>query len=409
MLKLWNIFDGSVELLTAALVAAAAAVVVAFVDAGPLVAPPPPNIDDSALALAKLNPIEELGVDDGTVASVAAALAVVDDGVVIAAPSAPVTAVEVTGLGVISDPVCICAEFEFPRANENEPMELGLLVDCGAADGALFSLLSLVDLFELSCMPRSNLNVVDEAVGANGSVVVVVKRVDFVADCTFGVDGCAVTGVTIVGFVAAFVPGVAAGFNIGVLFVAVGVSNNGIFPVAAGVDVGADASSFWVDDFDKFNVFSDGFDCDINENDGDFWTPPLPPPPPKENGDDAAAPNILTVSVLVPPNENGLAVAAGASNEMALLYAPLVTLVSLVVFATVVAPNPNDIDDFSVFPKNDFDALEFIDDEGGASGCGCGAADLAIVIVAGFSATSFGLNGAVVLVTCCGRIDICIG
>lgn len=58
---------------------------------------------------------------------------------------------------------------EFPRANENVPMELVLLVEyCGAAaSGALFSLLSFVDLFEPSCMPRSNLNVVDvAAVGA---------------------------------------------------------------------------------------------------------------------------------------------------------------------------------------------------------------------------------------------------
>lgn len=41
-------------------------------------------------------------------------------------------------------------EFEFPSANEKVPMELALLADCGTADGTLFSLLSLVDLFALS-------------------------------------------------------------------------------------------------------------------------------------------------------------------------------------------------------------------------------------------------------------------
>lgn len=152
ILKPWNIFDGSVEPLTDALpvVIAAAAVVdvavvvaVMFVDAGLLVALPP-NIDDSALALAKLNPIAELGVEDGTLATVAA---VVDDGVVSAA-SAEGKAID---FEVISDPGCACAEFEFPRANEKVPMELVLLADCDAATGALFSLLSLVEfLFELS-------------------------------------------------------------------------------------------------------------------------------------------------------------------------------------------------------------------------------------------------------------------
>lgn len=48
-----------------------------------LPAPGPPNNDDSALALAKLNPIEELGVDDGTAVNVAVA----DDGVVSTVPT----------------------------------------------------------------------------------------------------------------------------------------------------------------------------------------------------------------------------------------------------------------------------------------------------------------------------------
>lgn len=60
---------------------------------------------------------------------------------------------------------------------------------------------------------------------------------------------------------------VAAGFNVGVLFVAVGVSSNGIFPVAAGVDA---PSSLCAGGFGTFDVFSDVFDCDINENEGDF-------------------------------------------------------------------------------------------------------------------------------------------
>lgn len=118
------------------------------------------------------------------------------------------------------------------------------------------------------------------------------------------------------------------------------------------------------------------------------------------------------MSVLVPPNENELAVVAGVSKETALLlFVALGTLASLVVFVTVAAPNPNDICDFSVLPKNDFDAMEFIDDddEGGANGCCCVTADLVIVNVAGFSSTPFGLNGVVVLVTGCGRTDNCVG
>lgn len=68
MLKPWNIFDGSVELLTTAPLVVV--VVVIFVDRG---LDAPPNIDGaSVLALAKLNPIEEL--DDN-----AAGVAVVVD------------------------------------------------------------------------------------------------------------------------------------------------------------------------------------------------------------------------------------------------------------------------------------------------------------------------------------------
>lgn len=264
-------------------------------------------------------------------------------------------------------------------------------------------------------MPRSNLNVVDEAVGANDTEAGVVERVGFVVDCMFGVDGCvlnvcAAIGVTfavgIVDFGITFVP--AAGFSVGVLLVAVGVSSSGILPVAAGVGAGEAVvlSSLCVGGFGKFNVFSDDFDCDIKENEGDFWTPP-----PNANSDDAAVPNIFDVSVLVPANENGLAVAAvaavGVSNEIPLLFATLFgTLVPLVDFSTVAAPNPNAICDFSVFPKNDFVAIELIDDDGGGC-CGCVAVDLVIVIVACFSVTSFGLN-VVVPATCCGRIN-CVG
>lgn len=262
-------------------------------------------------------------------------------------------------------------------------------------------------------MPRSNLNVVDEAVGANVVEAGVVKRVDFGADCTFGVNGCALSGcvgagVEIVDFVVALDPEVAAGFSIGALLVAVGVSSNGIFPAAPDVGAGTSEATVLSSGFGKFNGLSEDFDCGIKENEGDFWIPP----PPNENGDDAAAPNIFDESVLVPPNENGLVVVAGVSNEMVLLFAMLGTLVSLVVFATVAAPNPNDICDLSVFPKNDFDAIEFIDDDGGGGcdcGCCCVAALLVIVVVACFSVTSFGLNGVVVLATCCGRIDNCVG
>lgn len=114
-------------------------------------------------------------------------------------------------------------------------------------------------------MPRSNLNVV-AAVGAIVAGAGVLKRVDFVADCTFGVVGCAgLTFLTIgvVGFVVVVVPGAAAGFNIGVLLVAVGVSSSGIFPAGADVDIGADGigpSSLCADGFGKFIAFSDGLD-----------------------------------------------------------------------------------------------------------------------------------------------------
>lgn len=109
ILKLWNIFDGSVELLTAALLVVVGVVVaITLVDAGLLIAAPP-NIDDSALALAKLNPIDEVGVDDGTVANVAVtgvAAAVDDGGVVSAVPNAAVIAGEAIVFEVISDPGC---------------------------------------------------------------------------------------------------------------------------------------------------------------------------------------------------------------------------------------------------------------------------------------------------------------
>lgn len=96
ILKLWNIFDGSVELLTTAPlgvgVGVAVVEVVMFVDTV-LLAPVPPNNDDSALALAKLNPIdEELDVDNGTAANVIDGVAIVDDGVVSAMPNEAVAA-----------------------------------------------------------------------------------------------------------------------------------------------------------------------------------------------------------------------------------------------------------------------------------------------------------------------------
>lgn len=263
-------------------------------------------------------------------------------------------------------------------------------------------------------MPRSNLNVDAAAVGAFVVGTGVAKRV-FVAVGTFGVDccelnGCVAVGVAlfaavIVGFVVTPVAEPAAGFSVGVLLVAVGVNSNGIFPDAAGVRAGTGATdavvlSFATDDFAKFNVFSDDLDCDINENEGDFCTLP-----PNENEGAAAAPNILGASVLVPPNENGLdvvvvtAVAAGASNEGALL---LGALVSLADFSTVPAPNPKEICGLSVFPKNDFDAPAFIDGDGPAG-------VLVVVIVHCFSTPSFALDVVVVvLTTCCGRID-CVG
>lgn len=120
---------------------------------------------------------------------------------------------------------------------------------------------------------------------------------------------------------------------------------------------------------------------------------------------------MLDASVLTPPNENGLVVTAPeVSNGVPLLLGTA----SLVDFSILTAPNPNDSGDFSVFPKNDFDATEFIDDgdddDDDRGGC-CVAADLGVVVVACFSVTSFGLNGGVdvVLTTCCGRIDNCVG
>lgn len=103
ILKPWNIFDGSVELLTTVLF------VVVAVDAGLLAAVEPPNIDDSALALAKLNPIEEFGVDDGTVANVAVTCAAAVDGGVesaMANADAVVATGEAIDFEVISGPGC---------------------------------------------------------------------------------------------------------------------------------------------------------------------------------------------------------------------------------------------------------------------------------------------------------------
>lgn len=105
MLKLWKMFDGSDELLTAALLAVVALGAVALVDAGVIVVLPPNN-DDSALALAKLNPIEELGVDDGTEASVAVTVAAVVDGDVASAVANVVAAAGATDFGVLSKPDC---------------------------------------------------------------------------------------------------------------------------------------------------------------------------------------------------------------------------------------------------------------------------------------------------------------
>lgn len=280
-------------------------------------------------------------------------------------------------------------------------------------------------------MPRSNLNRVDEtAAGAVGAGVL--KSAGFTDDCMFIFAGDTVpNGVLdvtsrffateIVGFAGVFAAVAAAGFSIGVLLAAVGVSNNGIFPAAVGADASALPSLVCDggDDFCKFKAFSDGFD--VKENDGDFCKP-APAPAPNENSGDAVilVPNILLdVSVLI-PNENELAVVAAAvavtgakvSNEM-----PLLTLgaVSVVDLSTLAAPNPpNDSCDFSALPKNDFGVIEFIDDEDDedGGGGGCVEADLMVACLLSL-AISFGLNNAadVVLDTCgCGRIDsFCVG
>lgn len=286
ILKPWNIFDGSVELLIAA--ALLVVVVVMFVDT--LLFAPPPNIDDSVLALAKLNPIAELGVDDGVVADIA------DGGVDASAVAngdvevATCMVGETINLAIVSDDdndddddggdgACDCTEeFKFPNANEKLPIELVLLAEIGAAGGALFSLLSLVDLSEVGMneLPRSNLNVAEAAVAVIVAGVDVLERAKFVEGCTFVTDAVpngVAAGVVFIGvdvgaadFVAVGLTA-AAGFNVGVLLVAVGVSRSGIFPIVAAAPP---PSTLCTDDFDKFNVFSDDFACDVKVNDGVF-------------------------------------------------------------------------------------------------------------------------------------------
>lgn len=263
MLKPWNKFDASVELLTTALLAVA---VLMFVDTVLLAPPPPPpNIVDSALALAKLNPIDELDVEDGITADVAVADGGVDASAVANGDVAVGAAAAVVGVAItcpVGETIDLVVSDdnddgddddddggggggdwieEFPRANEKALIELVLLVDTGTVAGALFSLLSVVDFSELEVneLPRSNLNVVDAVVAATAAGTGVLNEAGFVVGCTFMADAVPNGAAIPVVFATGVEDFVAAGFNVGVLLLAVGVSRSGIFPVVAAAGAAA--------------------------------------------------------------------------------------------------------------------------------------------------------------------------
>lgn len=230
MLNPWNIFEGSVELLTSA----PAVVVTTFV-----VAVFPANIDDSALAFAKLNPIELGDFEDGVDA---------EDGDVSAA-----TNVGAAADGVTAD-VCTVVgvagftdgelAFEAPRENEKFPIELVFVIGT-EVDTGLFSL-SLLDLSLAAekALPRSNLNGLGVA-AVVGATVGVLNRAGFCAGTFCGgavVEGAILFATGVIGLAAIFAPDAAIGLSsIGFSLAEVGVTNKaGFAPTGAIVAAGFD-------------------------------------------------------------------------------------------------------------------------------------------------------------------------